>query len=168
MPVAESGEFVGGATEIERTGRIEVRHQHALLGIEDLRRLAHETHAGDHKGRGALRAPKARHLQRIGDAAAGFLGKVLNVGVDVVMREQYGAPLSEQPPDAGLQFPALLRARRFGHFGPSLRGAGNAGELALELDGTNRSIVHALLDSLRPAALQQYRRKILRINLEAP
>src|SRR6266702_4671668 len=43
---------------------------------------------------------KARHLQRIGDAASGFLGEVLKVGLDVVMRKQRRAPLLEQALDA--------------------------------------------------------------------
>ncbi len=134
MPVAKRGELFRGTAEVERASRIEIRHQHALLGVQDLRRLAHEAHARDHQRRGFLGAAEACHLQRIGDAAAGLLGEVLDVGLDVIMREKYRAPLCEQPPDALLQFPAFFQTRRVRHSRPRLRGTRDSGELALEFN----------------------------------
>jgi hypothetical protein len=132
--VAETGKFIGRTTQIERAVRIEIGHEHALLRIEDLRGLAHEAHARDHQRRRGLRPPKTRHFERVCHAAAGLLGEVLDVGLDVVVREQRRVPLFEQPFDARLQFAALPRAWCRGDLCPRLRRARNAGELALEFD----------------------------------
>ena len=70
--VAERGELVGRAAEVERAGGVEVGHQHALVRRQDLGGLAHEAHAGDHQRLRRVVAAEARHLQRIGDAAAGL------------------------------------------------------------------------------------------------
>ena len=75
MRVAERGELVGRAAEVERAGGVEIGHQHALVRRQDLRGLAHEAHAGDDQRARRVVAAEARHLQRIGDAAAGLLAR---------------------------------------------------------------------------------------------
>ena len=77
-------------------------------------------------------ATKARHLQRIRHAATGFLGQVLQIGIHVVMRDQHGLPLLEQPFDAGLQFIALLARQHGRHLGPGMGDAAGAGLLVGE------------------------------------
>ncbi|MNS88892.1 hypothetical protein D3C72_1228840 [compost metagenome] len=72
--IAEGGELIGRATQVERAGRVQVRHQHGLLGAQDLGGLAHEAHAGHDQRLGGMIAAEARHFQRIRHAAAGFLG----------------------------------------------------------------------------------------------
>ncbi|MCY1373291.1 hypothetical protein D9M69_605560 [compost metagenome] len=103
MRIAEGGEFVGRATQVERAGRIQVRHQHGLLGAEDLGGLAHEAHAGHHQGLGVVVAAEARHFEGVGDAAPGFFGEVLQVGVDVVVRHQHRVAFLQQAADTRLQ-----------------------------------------------------------------
>jgi len=126
MLVAEGGEFVCRAAQVERTGRFQVRHQDGLLGAEDFRRLAHEAHAGHHQGPGRMVAAEARHFQRVGDAAAGFLGQVLQLGVDIVVGDQHRLFLFQQAPDAVFQFRLFLRRWRGGDLGPGVGGAGGA------------------------------------------
>jgi hypothetical protein len=96
MLVAEGRELVGRAAQVERTGGVQVRHQDGLFRAQDLGRLAHEAHAGDHQGFGRVVAAEARHFQRIGHAAAGFLGQVLQVGVHVVVGHQHRFALLQQ------------------------------------------------------------------------
>ena len=58
-------------------------------------------------------APEARHLQGVRHATAGFVGKVLNGPVDVVVRHQHGVALGEQTLDFVAQrFFALVRQER--------------------------------------------------------
>ena len=43
-----------------------------------------------------VRAPEAGHLERVGHASAGGQGKVLQVAVDVVVRNQHRLALAQQ------------------------------------------------------------------------
>ncbi len=52
--------------------------------------LAHEAHPGDHHGRGRVLAAEAGHFQRVGHAAAGFLGQSLDDRIGVVVGDQHG------------------------------------------------------------------------------
>jgi hypothetical protein len=103
MLVAERGELVGRAAQVQRAGRVQVRHQDGLFRAEDLGRLAHEAHAGDDQRLRGVVAAEARHFQRVRHAAAGFLGQVLQVGIDVVVGDQHGFTLLQQAADAVLQ-----------------------------------------------------------------
>ena len=138
VQVAETGEFIGRTTQIERAACVEVGHEHALLGIEDLRRLAHEAHARDHQRRRGLRPPETRHLERVRHAATGLFREILDIGLDVVVREQHRAALFEQASDARFQVAALLRAGRHRDLCPGPRCARNAGKLVLEFDDLGR------------------------------
>jgi hypothetical protein len=81
MLVAERRELVAGVARSSEHSACEVRHQHALLGIEDLRGLAHEAHAGDDDGLALVLVAEARHLERVGNGAARGLREVLQVRV---------------------------------------------------------------------------------------
>ena len=56
-------------------------------------------------------AAEARHLQRIGDAAAGLVGQVLQVAIDVVMRHQRRIVLAQHAANLRLEAHALLSGR---------------------------------------------------------
>ena len=92
-----------------------------FFGAQDFRRLAHEAHAGDDQGLGRVVAAEARHLERIGDAAAGFLGQVLQVGVDVVVGDQHRFAFLEQAADLVLELGAFVGRRRLRRARPGLR-----------------------------------------------
>jgi len=102
---------------------------------EDFRGLAHEAHARHDQGLGRMVAAEAGHFQRVGNAAAGFLGQVLQVGVDVVVRDQHGVAFLQQALDAGDQFDALLRGRRLGCARPCARHAAAAFLRVFVFDG---------------------------------
>jgi hypothetical protein len=86
---------IGVARSSEHSA-VEVGHEDALLGVEDLRGLAHEAHARDHHRLRAVRVAEARHLERVRDGAAGRLREVLQVGVDVVVRDEDGVALLQE------------------------------------------------------------------------
>ena len=109
MLVAEGGEFVGRAAQVERAGRVQVGHQDAFFRAEDFGGFAHEAHAGHDQRLGRVVAAEARHFQRVGHAAAGFLGQVLQVGVDVVVGDQHRVAFLQQALDAVLQRGFLRR-----------------------------------------------------------
>ncbi len=127
MGVAEGGEVVGRAAEIERAGGVEVGHQHALARRQDLGGLAHEAHAGHHQGLLRGVAAEAGHLEGIGDAAAGLESQVLQVAVHVVVGDQRRVVLPEQFPGAGLEAGSFVGGRGGHHLGPGVGGAGGAG-----------------------------------------
>ena len=98
------------AAEVERAGGVEIGHQDPLARRQDLGRLAHEAHAGHDQGLRGMVTAESRHLQRVRDAAAGFLGQVLQVPIDVVVRHQHRLLLLEQLADARLELRAFLGA----------------------------------------------------------
>ena len=61
---------------------------------------------------------EAGHLQRIGYAAAGFLGKILQLGIDVVMRDQHGLFFLQQATDLVFQRSTLVRRQWLRHARP--------------------------------------------------
>ena len=124
--VAEGGELVGRAAQVERAGGVQVRHQHALVGRQDLGRLAHESHAGHDQRMRRVVAPEARHLERVGHTAAAGQRQVLDVAVDVVVRDQHRILRDELGVDAIDSRCTLGRRQPGRHTGPGLRGAGRA------------------------------------------
>ena len=90
MTVAEGPEFVGGATQVQGAFRMEVRHQHPFFRVQDLGGFAHEAHAADDKGGGVRLVAEPGHVQGVGDATAGLVGKPLQVGVRVVVGDHHG------------------------------------------------------------------------------
>ena len=88
MRVAEGGERSRWAPEIKGALCLERRHEHGLVGRQNLGRFAHETNARDDQRRGRVVSTKARHLERIRDEATRGFCKFLNVTISVVMRDQ--------------------------------------------------------------------------------
>jgi hypothetical protein len=127
MRVAEAGEVIRRAAEVERAGRFEVWHQHAFFGAQDLGRLAHEAHAGDDQRLAGVVAAETGHFERVRDAAAGLERQVLDVAVDVVVRHEHGVVFLQQGRGARLPVDALLRRQRLGDLGPGVGGAAGAG-----------------------------------------
>ncbi len=81
-------------------------------------------------------AAKARHLQRIGHAAASFQRKVLQIAIHVVVRHEYGVVLLEQSGGTGLQLRTLIPIQRRGHLGPGVgRASGARGVLQVVVKG---------------------------------
>ena len=111
--IAERRELVGRAAQVQRAGGLQGGHQHALVGRQDLGRLAHELDAGHDQGLRRVVVAEARHLQRVADNAAGFLGQVLHRAVGVVVGDQHGVFTRQVVPDPRTQFPFALR-RQFG------------------------------------------------------
>jgi hypothetical protein len=120
MGVAEWRELLGRTGEIERAGRFQVRHEHAFFGVEDLGRFTHETHAADDQRAAALLMPEPGHLQRVGHASARLLRQVLQVRMDVEMREQSGVLFAQQLPRARLELLPLGGSRLDGRPCPCL------------------------------------------------
>jgi hypothetical protein len=83
-------------------------------------------------------APEARHLERIGDAAAGFLGQVLQVGVDIVVRDEHRFTFLEQALDACFEFGLFSRRRRGGRARPCFGGAAGTGGGTVVFEGLDR------------------------------
>jgi predicted TPR repeat methyltransferase len=99
VPVAPLLEARRGAAVGERAAGLEIGHDDDAIGVQDLRRLGHEVHAGeaDHVGLGAARG--LRELQRITEE----VGDVLDVAILVVVREDDGVPLFLEADDLGLE-----------------------------------------------------------------
>ncbi len=89
-------------------------------------------------------AAKARHFQRIGNAAAGFLGQVLQVGVDVVVRHQHRLLFLEQALDALFQRDAFFGGGRGWRARPGVGGAAGAVLWMLVLDGFDLYGLHGV------------------------
>jgi hypothetical protein len=128
--VAEGREVVGRAAQVQRAGRVQVGHQHALLGAQDLGGLAHEAHAGHDQRLRRVVTAEAGHLQRVRDDAAGGQRQVLQRAVDVVVGDEDGVVLLEQRRGA-LGHRVALGGRQWrGCLGPGMgRGAGAGGVL---------------------------------------
>ena len=89
MRITERAKFIRWTTEVERALGLEFRHEHTFFWIENLRRLAHEADAAHDNGGGRMIPAESRHLQRVRNATAGFLGKILQIGMDIVVRDQH-------------------------------------------------------------------------------
>ena len=118
MRIAELGEFIGWAAEVERAFSLERGHEHALVRAQNLGGLAHEAHARHDERLGRMVAPEARHFERVGNTAAGLEREVLQIGIDVVMRNQHRAQLAQQLRRTGFQRGALFGRQGLGHAGP--------------------------------------------------
>ncbi|MNN20484.1 hypothetical protein D3C81_1337650 [compost metagenome] len=89
MLVAERRELLDRTAQVQRAGRLQGRHQHSLLRIEDLRRLAHETDASHHHRLRRMLVAEARHLEGVRYATTGLLGQRLDHRVAVIVRHQH-------------------------------------------------------------------------------
>ncbi|CAI8702265.1 hypothetical protein EMIT0P100_100127 [Pseudomonas sp. IT-P100] len=87
--IAERRKLVYRATQVERTGRFQGRHEHAFFRVEDFRGFAHELHAGDHHGLGRVSIAEAGHFQRVGDTATGFFSQGLNNRITIKVGNQH-------------------------------------------------------------------------------
>jgi hypothetical protein len=90
---------------------------------------------------------ETRHFERIGDTAAGFVRQLLQFGIDVIVRDEYGLLALEERADTLFQFNALLGGRRVGHACPSLSDAADGTLRPVELDLPD----HLIHDFLGPA-----------------
>ncbi|MNF55441.1 hypothetical protein D3C76_709040 [compost metagenome] len=117
MLVAECSELIDRATEIQRTGRFQGRHQHALFRVEDLGRFAHETHASHQHGLGRMLVAEASHLKGIGHATTGFLGQGLDHRVAIIMGDQHCILRLEFGCDGGTVLRFFLGGQRLGLLG---------------------------------------------------
>ena len=118
--VAELGKVLGRAAEVERAGGVEVWHQHTLAWRKDLGGLAHEAHAGHDQCVRPMVATEARHLQRVGHAAAGLLREVLQVAVDVVVGHHHGVARLQLARDGVFQFIAARLRQGHRDLGPGM------------------------------------------------
>ena len=96
MGVAEGGERVNRAAKIERTLGIQRRHQNGFFRAENFRRFAHKTHASNKQRGSRMFCAKARHLQRVRDAAPGLFRQLLDFRVGVVMRHHHRVSLFQK------------------------------------------------------------------------
>ena len=96
MRIAESAKLLDRAAQIERALRVERGHQDGFFRAENFRRFSHKAHAGDQQRRGRMSGAEARHLQRIGDTAAGLFGQLLNFRVGIVMGHHHRIALAQQ------------------------------------------------------------------------
>ena len=92
LPLAQlrRGDGVG-----QRAAGPRLRDQHGPVGGEDLGRLGHEVHPGEHDDAGRARRGEAREGERVADV----VGDVLDLGRLVIVREDDGVALGRQPPD---------------------------------------------------------------------
>ena len=96
MLIAVFREQIRRAADVERAGRLEGRHQNAFLRGQDLGGFTHELDARDHQRARGMVMAETRHLQRIRNAAPGFLGQRLQQRRGVVMRDEYRVFLFQQ------------------------------------------------------------------------
>ena len=107
-------------TQIQRTFRFQIRHQHRFFRAEDFRALAHEAHARHHQCIGFVFRTETRHLQRIAHASACFQSQILNQRIDVIMRHQDRVFLLQQGLDFVFQTTCRLAVGRVGNLRPRL------------------------------------------------
>ncbi|MNO77054.1 hypothetical protein D3C76_681490 [compost metagenome] len=117
MLVAERGKLIDRAPEVQRARRFQGRHQDAFFGVEDLGRLAHELHPGDHHGLGRVGVAEAGHLKRVGDTATGFFGQGLNNRIAIEVRHQHRVLSLELGSDGGTIISFLIGGQRLGLLG---------------------------------------------------
>ena len=90
MIVAEGGELVDGAADVQRAGGFEGGHQHGLFRAEDLRRLPHEPHPGHYEDVGLTFLAEAGHLQTVPHKAPALGGQFLQLPGGVVVGHKAG------------------------------------------------------------------------------
>ncbi|MNI60159.1 hypothetical protein D3C73_1153530 [compost metagenome] len=115
--ITERRKLVHRATQVERTGRLQRRHQHAFFGVEDLGRFAHELDPGDHDGLGRVGIAEAGHLQRVGDTATGFFGQGLNNRIAIEVSHQHRVLSLELGGDGSTVIGLLFGGQRLGLLG---------------------------------------------------
>jgi hypothetical protein len=98
----ERGELFGRAAVLERAAGVHVGQDDGLVGAQDLRGLGHEAHAAerDHLGIGLCRL--ARQFERVADE----IGKVLDLGLLIIVREDHRVALLAQTLDLGTDIDA--------------------------------------------------------------
>ena len=96
MGLAEGGEVLRRAADVQGAGRLQGGHEHALVRGEDLGGLPHEADAGDDQGLRPMVPAEAGHLQGVRHKAAGGLRQVLHIPIDVVVGHQHRVPGFEQ------------------------------------------------------------------------
>ncbi|MNZ83905.1 hypothetical protein D3C78_1026470 [compost metagenome] len=117
MLVTERRELVYRAPQVQRTGRLQGRHQHAFFRIEDFRRLPHELHARHHYGLGRVCIAEAGHFQGVGNAATGFFGQGLNDRVTIEVGNQHRVLSLELGGDGTAVMGLLFGGQRLGLLG---------------------------------------------------
>ena len=120
---AERFEFIGRTTDVERALRLECRHQHALLGRKDLGRFAHEPDARDDERRRRVTLPKRAISSESATQPPGFLGEILDVAVDVVVRDDRRVLFRQQSFDVGFERELVRIAEHDGCVQRNLLGA---------------------------------------------
>ena len=103
MGIAEGGELVDGAAQIQGALSLQGRHQHPLVRAQDLGGLPHEAHTGHDQGLCGVITTEASHLEGVADETAGGLGQRLDLGIRVVVGNQHGLTRLEQCLDLGDQ-----------------------------------------------------------------
>ncbi|MNR11023.1 hypothetical protein D3C85_1273030 [compost metagenome] len=117
MLIAERGKFVHRATQVERTGRFERRHQHAFFRVEDLGSLTHELHAGDDHGLGRMGVAETGHFQRVGNTTARLFGQRLNDRVTIEVGHQHRVLSLELGSDGSTVISLFIGGQRLGLLG---------------------------------------------------
>ena len=92
MLLDEGGKLVGRTAVGQRTARVQVGHQHHLVGTENLCRLAHEVHATEHDDVGICLGGLLGQCQRV----AHKVGHVLHHAFRVVVCHDDGVLLGTQ------------------------------------------------------------------------
>ena len=88
-------EAVGRAARGEGAACLEIGQHDGALGVEDLRRLGHEVHAGEADDVGLGLLGGLRELQGVADE----VGHVLHLAVLVVVREEHRVALALEAAD---------------------------------------------------------------------
>ena len=112
MLITERGKLVYLTSQIERAGRLQRRHQNALFRAQNLGRLTHEANTGNNQRGGRVITTKPGHFKRVGDAATGLLGQLLQQGVGVVVGNQNGVLCLQRCCNTGLVVCLLCIAKR--------------------------------------------------------
>ena len=88
MQSPKSSKITSITTQIKRAGRFQIRHEYPFLRTQNLGSLTHKAHTSHDEILGGMILTKAGHFQRIGHKATGFEGKILNIAIDIVVRNQ--------------------------------------------------------------------------------
>ena len=113
MRFAERPELVRRAAVLEAAARVHVGQHHDLFGAEDLGRIGHELHAAEGDDIGIGFGGLLAQFQTVADE----IGKVLNIGGLVVMRENDRVLLLAEAIDLGEQVLAGRQVGLCGHMG---------------------------------------------------
>ena len=95
MSRAPGAEAIGRAAVGERAAGLHVGHHHDLVGVQDLRGLGHEVHAGEEDDVGVRLLGFLRELERVAEE----VGDVLDVALLVVVGEQDRVALALEAAD---------------------------------------------------------------------